>query len=70
MLQLLPLLFVGLYVFSVSRQEDLSEAVRTLRFWIPIMIMGGMLLIQMMFGMIGLIVSVIIMVFMARRLAR
>ena len=70
MLQLLPLLFVGLYVFSVSRQEDLSEAVRTLRFWIPIMIMGGMLLIQIMFGMIGLIVSVIIMVFMARRLAR
>ena len=70
MLQLLPLLFVGLYVFSVSRQEDLSEAVRTLRFWIPIMIMGGMLLIQIMFGVIGLIVSVIIMVFMARRLAR
>jgi len=70
MLQLLPLLFVGLYVFSVSRLEDLSEAVRTLRFWIPIMIMGGMLLIQIMFGMIGLIVSVIVMVFMARRLAR
>lgn len=63
----IPLAFLALYLYSVSRSQPLSEAVYTKDFWIPIGLMGVMIAAQILFGVIGLVITVAILIFVARR---
>lgn len=63
----IPLAFLALYLYAVSRTQPLSEAVYTTEFWIPIGLMGVMIAAQILFGLIGLVVTLAILIFVARR---
>lgn len=62
----LPLAFLAFYLYSVSREQPLSEAVYEIQFWIPIGLMAVMILVQIMFGLIGLVITVVLLVAYAK----
>lgn len=62
----LPLAFLAFYLYSVSQQQPLSEAAREVQFWIPIALMAVMIVVQIMFGLIGLIITVVLLVAYAK----